>query len=297
MQNSENSQSSAPFLASTEEQSGVSLHAVVQQNVANIAALHQTMGNLQMELNAVKGDMGILKALCESVLETASDASMGTSRATSWKSIKLPALPLYDGQKDPAPWLTHIEQHLQAQTTDQAEWATALPKLVLFFSGYAKTWWDTNHHGKLGAITWAAFSQLVKDKFEDPAKVEKARARLRRLVQSEGSSLLNYTSTFQKIAVQIPDLDPTEALSAYRGGLLPDLKQGIFQAEALTDTSLTLQQVQKLAHRLEGIQRPVASSFSNVTVGTSSNGNKALSDIVCHKCGQKGQKKADCPKK
>lgn len=129
-------------------------------------------------------------------------------------------------------WLFKIQTQfnaLHAQPEDQHK----INYVASYFTGTALKWWRLNAVTfTQPGVTYQAFTQALVTAFAAPNAQQKAREKMDSLRQN--GSVAQYTSRFRELLLEIPSMQPAEALHRFVTGLKPTVKQHVLIAKPAT---------------------------------------------------------------
>lgn len=154
-------------------------------------------------------------------------------------SILKPNKPqLFEGKRDEfqvRAWIYKLEQYLsliQVGNLVPLDEPTKINFAATFFTGNASTWWYNLVHCNNIPVTWDAFKQAVFTEFVPFDSSQRAREKLRNLLQRTSVSV--YLTQFRNIILTVPDMTEGEKVDRFCQGLKPRVRLEVMKAGAQT---------------------------------------------------------------
>ena len=211
-----------------------------------------------------------------------------------------------DGQPTVADWCDSMDDYLVA--TRLVDDAMVVSHVSSYFHGKAKTWWrfhkERMSRGAVTApVTWTDFRALVMDQFSEKLQKRRAMDDLESLRQK--GTVREYTAEFQRIVIELPDLEEEYVRYRYVLGLDPEIQQAVEQQLPTTlDRAIELASLaDSIARRIvngRGSGRPTVARPVRerpVVQATPMELGALATERKCYNCNEVGHIAARCPQK
>ena len=131
----------------------------------------------------------------------------------------------YDGERDEhkvRAWIFQMKQFIdlvQVSDPNPLPDATKISFASTYFSGTGSTWWCTRVESNMVPATWTEFEAAFVQEFVPYNSTQRARDKLRRLMQR--TSVSKYLSEFRNVTLAIPGITEGEMVDRFVQGLKP----------------------------------------------------------------------------
>ena len=172
-----------------------------------------------------------------------------------FSSIKPPALPTFDGNRDPITWFTEVENILDSIGGSELNYHRAISKVVLGFKGDAAMWWRDYKRGHpVRSLTWQRFKKALCSYFKTLDREDAALIKLYSLQQK--GSVQQYVTYIKKIILDLPDVTDKDLYIRFKFGLREALRVELMKEEARRRTNfIPLKDAFKFCSMIERAER------------------------------------------
>lgn len=219
-------------------------------DMQQFAALQQAFAAAQQQIQQLQAHIQQLMAAPQQPQPHAQPAAAA--------ALKPPKPTFFAGStKDKAAledWLFKIQTQFAALPA-QPDDGHKINFVASYFTGTALKWWRLHaaEHTQPGA-TYQAFTDALTTAFAAPNAQQKARERMDALRQT--TSVAQYTVRFRELLLEVPDMQPAEALHRYVTGLKQAVKQHVLIAKPTT-----VEDAIALADRVDQVSFDVRTPF------------------------------------
>ena len=153
-----------------------------------------------------------------------------------FSAIKPPALPAFDGQRDPLTWFTEVENILDSLGGSELNYHRAISKVVLGFKGDAAMWWRDYKQGHpVKSLTWKRFKKALCSYFKTLDREDAAMIKLFSLQQK--GSIQQYVTYIKKLLLVLPDTSDKDLYIRFKFGLKESIRNELLREEARRRTN------------------------------------------------------------
>lgn len=201
---------------------------------AQIATLQQQLQQLQLTVQQQSQQLAEARTHSAAPLQQATAPAAATSTVVSQllKNVKLTP---YHGEKDANAldvWVFQMEEYFASYSglTEQDKVRAA----GMLLKGQAAMWWRDVGHSGGRPTTWTEMVKALQQMFMPLRRDKMAREKLAVARQRERDSLATYTGYMRQLFLAIPSIAEEEKVDRYVRGLLPVLREKVYEKEPNT---------------------------------------------------------------
>lgn len=225
---------------------------------AALEKMHQ-----QMQLQQQK-DAAALQQQVQAELARVAAAGAGSHAPSRGAEPRLPAPPAYDGRTAGGVdvWLRELRKQFDWYGANMQTDAQRIRFGAAHLSGVALDWWESIELHR--PVTWAAFGDTLRTRFQPANSADAARAQLDRLRHGSHQLVHEYTVEFRRLLTALPKMEEGDRVYRYVSGLQPRLA-GLVRLQGPT----TLADAIAFAARVDGtMTAPEAAGASSAASGS-----------------------------
>ena len=175
---------------------------------------------------------------------------------------RIPAPAQYDGKAAALDdWLSELGQQFAWYGASTGTDALRLRFATAYLRGAARDWWT--HHPS-PPVTWAAFSDALRARFQPVTAAHAARAKLLSLAQGK-APVNDYIAAFRRLLVSVPDMGEADKLFQFLRGLRPPIA-----AHLRIQNVTTLDAAVQMAARIGSVGEMAAAAQEHAGAASSS---------------------------